>query len=70
MNKKQECLCVKCANFKNESNAKFFCEEFFTTLENVDQKKCLCIKCKHHSEKKYKFHSYCYNGTEEQQREL
>ncbi|MEO0238158.1 MAG: hypothetical protein ABIN35_08000 [candidate division WOR-3 bacterium] len=70
MNKKQECLCVRCVNFKKDSNSKFFCEEFLNMFENINPEKCLCIKCKYHNENKYKFHSYCYKGTEEQQREL
>uniref|UniRef100_A0A7C3J714 DUF2769 domain-containing protein n=1 Tax=candidate division WOR-3 bacterium TaxID=2052148 RepID=A0A7C3J714_UNCW3 len=70
MNKKIECLCVKCKNYKKKSNSKFFCDEFTEIFEDIITGDCLCAKCKYHNEKKYKFNSYCYKGTEENQREL
>lgn len=69
MDKKIDCLCSKCKNYKEDSNSKFFCDNFFEIFENIDFEKCICSKCKHHNENKYRFKFYCYNGTEEKQRE-
>ncbi|MDI6701279.1 MAG: hypothetical protein QME48_08665 [bacterium] len=70
MNKKTECLCIKCDNYKKNLNTKFFCDNFSEIFEDVSSNDCLCEKCKYHSEKKYKFNLYCYNGTEDKLKEM
>lgn len=70
MNRKTECLCFKCKNFKKGSNSELFCDNFSEIFENIEFQECICSKCKYHKEKKYKFNSYCYKGTEDNQKEL
>lgn len=70
MNKKNNCLCFKCSNYKTDLKTNFFCRQFIDSPLEVDSTKCLCEKCSFHKLNQFKFKLYCHFGTEEKQSEM